>query len=293
MNPNESHNSLLIPEPDPYYYIDSNTIDILQKINRISRNHPVNVLVSGRQGCGKSSIVNQYAAVYQRPLATFQVGILSEPGQLFGEYALENGETTYKQFLFPQAIQTENCVIHLEEINRPEHPKALNMLFSLLSDDRKVWMDELGTLKVADGVTFFATLNEGDEYIGTELLDPALRDRFYVLLMDYLPLDVEREVLIKKTGIAEDQADEIIEAVSSLRSNSDLNIEVSTRTTLMIGEMMAAGGSLKDGIVTSLQTGKDNLESILLSLQMENGLMEKNNVDYLRFTPNVIETVGG
>lgn len=290
---NDSHNSLLVPDADPFYYIDSETIDILQKINKISRKHPVNVLVSGRQGCGKSSIVNQYAAVYKRPLATFQVGILSEPGQLFGEYTLENGETRYKQFLFPQAIQTPDCVIHLEEINRPEHPKALNMLFSLLSDDRQVWMDELGTLKVADGVTFFATLNEGDEYIGTELLDPALRDRFYILLMDYLPLDVEREVLIKKTGVTTDQADEILEAVSSLRSNSDLNIEVSTRTSLMIGEMVAAGGSLKDGIVTSLQTGKDALESILLSLQMERGMMEKKNVDYLRFTRKVMQEQNG
>lgn len=288
MNLTETQTQLLIPEPDPYYYIDSDTFSILEKIHRISRKHPVNVLVAGRQGCGKSSVVNQYAAVYRRPLATFQVGLLSEPGQLFGEYTLENGETRYKQFLFPQAIQTPNCVIHLEEINRPEHPKALNMLFSLLSDDRQVWMDELGTLKVADGVTFFATLNEGDEYIGTELLDPALRDRFYVLLMDYLPATVEREVLIKKTGITEEQARDIIDAVTALRSNGDLNVEVSTRTTLMIGEMIAAGGSLRDGIVTSLQTGKEVLESILLSLQMEKGLMEKRNVDYLRFTEKLI-----
>ncbi len=288
MTLNTINQNLVIPEPDPYYYIDSDTLSILKKIHIISRKHPVNVLIAGRQGCGKSSIVNQYAAVFRRPLATFQVGILSEPGQLFGEYALENGETKYKQFLFPQAIQTPNCVIHLEEINRPEHPKALNMLFSILSDDRQVWMDELGTLKVADGVTFFATLNEGDEFIGTELLDPALRDRFYVLLMDYLPTDVEREVLIQKTSVSEKQADEIIQAVKALRSNSDLKIEVSTRTTLMIGEMVAAGGTLREGIVTSLQTGKESLESVLLALHMEHELLEKNQLTYHRFTDNVL-----
>ena len=288
MTPTDKNTDLLIPEADPFYYVDSDTLGILEKIHTISKKHPVNVLVAGRQGCGKSSIVNQYAAVYRRPMATFQVGILSEPGQLFGEYTLENGETKYKQFLFPKAIQTPNCVIHLEEINRPEHPKALNMLFSILSDDRQVWMDELGTLKVADGVTFFATLNEGDEFIGTELLDPALRDRFYILLMDYLPSDVEREVLLKKTGVNQAQANDIIEAISTLRSNSDLNIEVSTRTTLMIGEMVAAGGTLRDGIVTSLQTGKDSLESILLSLQMEKGLLEKREVNYLRFTEDLV-----
>ncbi|WP_220634223.1 AAA family ATPase, partial [Georgfuchsia toluolica] len=132
-------------------------LSFLDKINKISHRHPVNVLVVGKQGCGKSSLVRQYAAVHRLPLATFQIGVLSEPGQLFGEYALENGETKYKQFLFPQAIRTPNCIIHLEEINRPEHPKALNMLFSILSDDRQVWMDELGLLQVAPGVVFFAT----------------------------------------------------------------------------------------------------------------------------------------
>ena len=283
---------MLIPDADPFYYTDSETLKVLQIIQSISKKHPVNILVAGRQGCGKSSIVRQYAAVYQKPLATFQVGILSEPGQLFGEYTLENGETRYKQFLFPEAIQTPNCVIHLEEINRPEHPKALNMLFSLLSDDREVWMDELGTLKVADGVTFFATLNEGDEYIGTELLDPALRDRFYILLMDYLPREVEREVLMKKTGVTPAQADEIIEAIGALRGNSSMAIEISTRTTLMIGEVVAAGGSLRDAIVISLQTGKDALESILLSLQIEKRITEKKDLDYIRFTPEVLRNKG-
>ncbi|CCK78650.1 AAA family ATPase [Desulfobacula toluolica] len=271
------------PAIDPYFYADSNVLNILDKLHTISEKHPVNILVAGRQGCGKSSIVRQFAAVHNKPLATFQVGILSEPGQLFGEYALENGETKYKQFLFPQALQTPNCVIHLEEINRPENPKALNMLFSILSDDRQVWMDELGLLEVAEGVIFFATLNEGDDFVGTELLDPALRDRFYVILMDYLPNEVEKEVLIKKTGITSVQANEVIDAVNTLRSDFELSVEVSTRTVLMIGEMVAAGATLKEALITSLQTSKETLESILLSLHVKNGYLEKGNHEYRIF----------
>jgi nitric oxide reductase NorQ protein len=283
-----SNGNIPVPAEDPYYYIDNETLSIIQRIHKISQKHPVNVLVTGRQGCGKSSVVRQYAAVYQRPMATFQVGILSEPGQLFGEYALEKGETRYRQFLFPRAVQTPNCVIHLEEINRPENPKALNMLFSILSDDRQVWMDELGTLKVADGVVFFATLNEGEEYIGTELLDPALRDRFYVVLMDYLPNAVEREVLLKKTGVSEEHANQIISAINLIRGNSEMAIEVSTRTTLMIGELVAAGASIREALVTSLQANRATLESILLSLQFKKGFTEKDDSEYLRFSREVI-----
>jgi len=280
--------NLIIPKEDPFFYISNEILDDLRIVHQISKKHPVNVLVTGRQGCGKSSLVTQYAAVFNKPLATFQVGILSEPGQLFGEYVLRDGETRYNQFLFPQALQTPNCVIHLEEINRPEHPKALNMLFSILSDDRKVWMDELGLLNVAEGVVFFATLNEGEEFIGTELLDPALRDRFYILLMDYIPNDVEKEVLLRKTGITEKQADDIIGAVNTLRGNSEFQLEVSTRTSLMIGEVMACGGSLKQAVSISLQTSKEVLESVLLSLHMGKGYLEKGTSEYLRFTKEVI-----
>lgn len=279
--------SLFVPEADPYYYVSNEILSILQKIHAISKKHPVNVLVSGRQGCGKSSLVRQYAAVFGRPFATFQVGILSEPGQLFGEYALEGGETKYKQFLFPQAIQTPQCVIHLEEINRPEHPKALNMLFSLLSDDRQVWMDELGLLKVADEVVFFATLNEGEEFVGTELLDAALRERFYLILMDYLPNEVEREVLIKKTGVTPKQADDIIGAANVLRTNPELRAGASTRTTLMIGEMVAAGATLREAIACSLQTDKETLESVLITLHLEKGYVEKGESEYILFTEEV------
>lgn len=280
--------SILIPEPDPYFYVSNNMLSILQKIETISKKHPVNVLISGRQGCGKSSLVRQYAAIFRRPMATFQVGILSEPGQLFGEYALEKGETKYKQFLFPQAVQTDGCVIHLEEINRPENPKALNMLFSILSDDRQVWLDEIGSLKVAKGVVFFATLNEGEEFIGTELLDAALRNRFYSILMDYLPNEVEREVLIKKTKVSSEQADDIIGAINALRTNPELQVATSTRTTLMIGEMVSAGATLKEAIVATLQTSKEALEAILISLHIQKGYVEKNKLSFMLFTKDAI-----
>jgi nitric oxide reductase NorQ protein len=52
--------------------------------------------------------------------------------------------------------------------------------------------------------------------------------------------------------------------------------------------MVAAGGTLRQGIITSLQTNKEVLESILLSLQMEKGYLEKGELEYLRFTKDAI-----
>ncbi len=264
--------SMLVPEPEEYYFLPQDIIDHMERINQLSKKHPVNVLVAGKQGCGKSTLVRQFAARNKRPMATFQVGILSEPGQLFGDMRLKEGETYYQQFLFPQAIQTPGCIIHLEEINRPEHPKALNMLFSVLAEDRHVWTDELGLLKVAPEVVFFATLNEGEEFIGVEMLDAALRDRFYVTLMDYLPADVETKVLYLKTGIDEASALSIVNVANQLRGNTQEPVMVSTRHTLMIAELVATGASIREAFTYSLQVSRDVLESTLLSIHLEMSL---------------------
>lgn len=269
--------STAIPSPEEHFFLEDREIANLDRISELSKRHPVNLLVAGKQGCGKSTLVRQFAARNGRPLATFQIGILSEPGQLFGEHRLREGETYYQKFLFPQAIQTPGCVIHLEEINRPEHPKALNMLFSVLAEDRRVWTDELGLLSVAQGVVFVATLNEGDEFIGTEMLDAALRDRFYVTVLGYLPAQIEARVLELKTGIDSADALTVVNVANQLRGNSQEPMTVSTRHTLMIAELISVGASVKESFINSLSMSKDMLESILLSLHIQLAHTGKGN----------------
>ena len=270
----KSVEGLVVPAHEPHFFLPQAVIENLDRVKLLAERHPVNVLVTGRQGCGKSTLVRQFAALHRRPLATFQIGILSEPGQLFGEYRLRDGRTEYQAFLFPRAVRTPGCVIHLEEINRPEHPKALNMLFSILSDDRSVWTDELGMVDVAPGVVFFATLNEGEEFAGTEMLDAALADRFYVTALDYLPPAVETEVLREKGGIGEADALTLVNIANKLRANAQEPIVVSTRHTLMMAEMIAVGATVREAITYSLQMDRDLLESALLSLHLETGALD-------------------
>ena len=282
---NHKQKKLAVPEPDDHFFLPEAVVENINRISLLSKHHPVNVLVVGKQGCGKSTLVRQFAARNNRPLATFQIGLLSEPGQLFGEHALKDGETYYRKFLFPDAIQTPGCVIHLEEINRPEHPKALNMLFSVLSEDRRIYTDELDHIRVADGVVFFATLNEGDEFIGTEMLDAALRDRFYVTLLDYLPPEVETQVLCLKTIIDEADAQTIVNVAGKLRDNPRDPMVVSTRHTLMIAEMVSVGATIEQAFTGSLQISRDMLESVLLSLhvEMKKTIKSHNGNGYQRY----------
>ncbi len=277
---------LHIPEPDKYFFVPKEVVKFLHRIEKLSEKYPVNVLITGKQGCGKSSLVRQFAAYFKRPLATFQIGLLTEPGQLFGQYEIKNGETIYQENLFPKAITTPKCVIHLEEINRPEHPKALNELFSVLSEDRCIWIDQLGLVRVSKGIVFFATMNEGDEFIGTEFLDTALRDRFYIIHMDYLPASVEKQLLTLKTRVSEEKADLIVRVINKLRNDPQNSISISIRHSLMVAELVALGATIKEAITYSLQISKDMLESLLLSLHVETEDITPEKENYVLFTSN-------
>ena len=277
---------LKIPRPDPNFFILKEDKENLDRFNRMSEKHPVNILTTGNQGCGKSSLVRQFAYMYQRPMATFQVGLLLEAGQLFGQQRLREGETYYQAFLFPKAIQTPRCVIHLEEINRSESPHALNELFSVLSEDRSIWIDELGMVQVAPEVMFFATMNEGESFSGTDELDEALKDRFYRIHLEYLPHGVEKEVLIRKTGISESEADQVLNMVNRIRQNDHIEMSVSIRHSLMIAELVSMGSSLREALIYSLQISKDTLESLLLSIQAETGEIESSRGDYELYLPD-------
>ncbi|MDY6881440.1 MAG: MoxR family ATPase [Desulfatiglans sp.] len=278
-------NKLKIPALDNNFFALEEDISNLDRLERLSERHPVNILVTGNQGCGKSSLVRQFAGFYKRPLATFQVGLLIESGQLFGQQGLRNGETYFQSFLFPKAIQNPGCVIHLEEINRSETPHALNELFSVLSEDRSIWIDGLGLVEVAPAVIFFATMNEGEEFSGTDRLDAALGDRFYRIHLEHLPSKVEKKVLMLKTGVDETQAARIIRVVTKLRGNDQMEMNVSIRHSLMIGELVAFGASLREALIYSLQISPDALESLLLSLHVETGQKEADPGHYGPYIP--------
>ena len=276
---------LKTPRLDEFFFALREDISNLDRLEKLSEKHPVNILVTGNQGCGKSSLVRQFAAFYKRPLAIFQIGLLVESGQLFGQQRLRQGETYYQSFLFPKAIQTPRCVIHLEEINRSETPHALNELFSVLSEDRSIWIDELGMVDVAPGIVFFATMNEGEEFSGTDELDAALRDRFYRFNLHYLPPNVEEEVITKKCGIDQATAHKILRVVNKLRDNSETDMSISVRHSLMIAELVGCGASLREAIIYSLQISSDVLESLLLSIHVEMEETEVDEREYWRYVP--------
>ena len=214
-----------------------------------------NILMTGPAGCGKTMAAKSLVNSLDRPDFYFNLGATQDPrASLIGNVHFDKKKGTYfSESLFVKAIQTPNAVILLDELSRA-HPDAWNILMTVLdSGQRYLRLDESNgqeTIDVADGVTFVATANIGNEYTSTRVMDKALMDRFIIVEMDVLS-DEEEFGLLQYMFPHVDNG--LLQAVSEIshmtrqESKSDagkLTTGISTRTSVEVAGLLFDGFGL-------------------------------------------------
>lgn len=159
-----------------------------------------NIMMVGPTGCGKTLAAQSLVRSLKRPDFYFNLGATQDPrATLIGNthFNKENG-TFFAESAFVKAISTPNAIILLDEISRA-HPEAWNILMTVLdAGQRYLRLDEAEgspIVKVANGVTFIATANIGNEYTSTRIMDRAIMDRFVQIEMDLLDKESELNLL--------------------------------------------------------------------------------------------------
>jgi len=150
-----------------------------------------NIMMTGPAGCGKTMAAKALVKALDRPDFYFNLGATQDPrATLIGNTQFDSKNGTYfSESSFIKAIKTPNAVILLDELSRA-HPDAWNILMTVLDGGhRYIRLDEAEgspIVKVAEGVTFIATANIGNEYTSTRVIDRAILDRFVTIEMDVL-----------------------------------------------------------------------------------------------------------
>jgi len=228
-----------------------------------------NIMMTGPAGCGKTMAAKSLVNSLDRPDYYFNLGATQDPrSTLIGNTHFDTKNGTYfAESHFVKAIQTPNAVILLDELSRA-HPDAWNILMTVLDyGQRYLRLDEStgsDTIKVADGVTFIATANIGNEYTSTRVMDKALMDRFTIVEMDVLNESDETELLNIMFPSVDSKVLTSVAKIANLtrvESKSDtarINSGISTRTTVELCGLLYDGFSLEESSEVSIYPQYDN-----------------------------------
>jgi MoxR-like ATPase len=220
-----------------------------------------NILLLGPTGCGKTLAAQTVAKVLGKESSFFyfNLGATQDArSALIGNTHFDKSTgTLFKESSFVKAIRTPSAIILLDEISRAHHD-GVNILMTVLDDlQRYLRLDEKEDseiVKVADGVTFIATANVGNEYTATRVMDRALLSRFPVKIeMNPLDVDSEFNLLKDRFNIADDNQLHTLKSVCEIadhtrkqvkQDDSKLTNFIPTRSTVEIAELIVDGFNL-------------------------------------------------
>ena len=222
-----------------------------------------NIMMTGPAGCGKTMAAKSLVKALDRPDFYFNLGATQDArATLIGNTQFDSKRGTYfSESSFVKAIKTPNAVILLDELSRA-HPDAWNILMTVLdAGQRYLRLDEAEgspIVNVAEGVTFIATANIGNEYTSTRVIDRAILDRFVTIEMDVLNDEQEFELLkFMFPDVNEDDLKAVAEISHHTRTQSmsdagKVTAMVSTRASVEMAGLLYDGFDLFESAEISI-----------------------------------------
>lgn len=183
---------------------------------------PANIWLAGDRGTGKTQFAQQFAARTGRALVRINFDRHLERLDFIGSKGLVDGETVWQDGTFLRAFKRPGTVILLDEFGFANPANVAN-LQALLEPCAQVTFDGISHRR-AKGVIVFAADNTsgcGDDagrFRGVQEQNVALLDRFAATVeFDFLPNNVEADLIDKRTGCGTVIAWQIVELLNNCR----------------------------------------------------------------------------
>jgi len=242
--------------------------ETFRRSRRLQGRVPINALIMGPPGSGKSELIKKFAE--DSGLPYWQV--LGEEGiradELLGHYELKEGTSRWVDGIIPKAVRSGG-ILHFDEANVIE-PAVLMRLDELMDNKRQLNMEKLNgeIIKAHPDLFIVFTLNP-PTYEGIKELPKAVRNRLNpTYQMDFPPQAIELNILKWKMGLSDSEfkvqgasasgtlsqdITDVMKIVNGLRRQTDLSYTPSLRDTQHFVQSIKEGDSFHKAFDTSLK----------------------------------------
>ncbi len=115
-------------------------------------------------------------------------------------------------------------------------------------------------------------MNEGEEYIGTNPMDRAIRERFgRTIRLNWPPMKVEAQILRDRTGVEREVAEKLTRFARDVRRNPKTGCTPSTRQLLVAAQDVAEGLPIQEAVMYAIINDLDETadrQALLQHLQI-------------------------
>lgn len=209
---------------------------------------PVNILLTGPKGTGKSLFLASFARENQIPYLALDCSEETKERHLRGGFVVKSGTTPFVLGALANALVVANetgaAMLVLEEINAlsPQRQKELNAITDFR---KKVEIPELSwRIELAPGAKLFiaGTMNPS-VYGGTYELNEDLKSRFFEIDVPYPPAAEEKKILreIASTAIPDELLDKLVQIAQETRQEAS-QYALSTRDLVELVKAAARVG---------------------------------------------------
>lgn len=241
-------------------FVEGRIATVFNAALTLAKTSPVNVLMVGPSGFGKTSIPEAIASANDLSFFRMNCGSVRDPEEWFGTREAIDGSTHFVPSDFIKHVEAGNAIIVLDEFNRIE-PWLHNTLYPLLDHARRTRMHGKDFI-CGPNLIFVATINDGHQYTGTFVLDTAIMNRMDMIVeVGALPANAEINVICNSfPSVTNDEATTIVAFVNKLRSiakTSELPVDFSTRSSLKIARLISVGVAMADAVKAVMVSGQD------------------------------------
>lgn len=246
-----------------YYKTQSNEVELFEASAKMN----LPVLIKGPTGCGKTRFIEYMGQKLNRKVYTVVCHDDLSAADLVGRHLIDENGTFWQDGPLTKAVRNGG-ICYLDEI--VEARKDTTVVLHSLADYRRVLpIDRTGELIEAHkDFMLVVSYNPGYQNL-LKGMKPSTKQRFIALEFDYPKEEIEKEIVVKESGVDEAIASKLVKIAKEIRNLDDVELgeAVSTRLLVYAAKLIEQGFDPCEACVHSIIYSLSDEEELIEVLQ--------------------------